>query len=83
MSQFLDRLFRTTRGSKAHLLVFGYIRNQQKLDKNLTNFLDDIIIECLKYYFQNHACDPNACFTDHMELTPDDNTVKMISYKSS
>ena len=81
MTQFVNSLQQSARGKIADLLVFGFIRSEIKLiPKHCdVNFPDDIIIECLKFYFLNHVWDPNAYPKDRMELVSDNNSVRSIS----
>ena len=85
MAQFLNKILQTTRGTKAHLLVFGYIRNETAPSKLDTIFPDVIVMECLKYYFETPAWDPNAYPPDLMKLTAHNSTIKMLktSYASA
>ena len=78
MAQFLDKLSQTIRGRKSNLLVFGYIRNEQKSIKLSNDVPVDIIIECLKYYFITYVWDPNGYSTDRLQLNPDTNTITKI-----
>ena len=50
MASFFDELPGIKRETLAHLLVFGYIHNQQKL--LTSNVPDGITIECMKYFFE-------------------------------
>ena len=81
MSQFLANLVRQTNGKKAHLLVFGYIRSEQKLIELAMEFPDDIIVECLKYFFENDKWDKNKYSKRWMKL--EGNTIIGIVQRSA
>ena len=73
MSQFLQTLAKTERGKQADLLVFGFIHDQQ-----IKQFSDDIIIECLKYYFIKYAWDPDGYSKSKMQLDEENNIMTQI-----
>ena len=73
MSQFLQTLSNTERGKRADLLVFGFIHDEQ-----IKQFSDDIVIECLKYYFINYAWDPHGYSEDNMKLDEENSIITMV-----
>ena len=73
MSQFLQTVARTERGKRADLLVFGFIHDQQ-----IKQFSDDIVVECLKYYFINYEWDPHGYPKSKMKLDGENNIMTMI-----
>ena len=77
MAEFVRKLRKTQRGNKSHLLVFGYIHDQ------FQDFLDDIIIECLKYYFEQDKFDQNGYDKTKMKYNEETNSMKQIIFSDA